>query len=400
MELTVDLEKCTGCGTCVFACPFGAIDVVDGKAKVYDSCVDCGACVDQCPEGALFIGERVAGGVRVQDYRNVWVFAEQRDGVLTKVSHQLMGKARQLADTLGVSAEAVLLGHNVEPLAQELIADGADVVYLAEDPILEHYRTDAYAKVIADLIEEKKPEIVLYGATTVGRDLAPRISQRIYTGLTADCTGLDIDESERLLLQTRPAFGGNIMATIICPHHRPQMSTVRPGVMRTPKPDPSRQGTVERVAVDATEGDLNLQILQVVKEARRRVNLEDAKIIVSGGRGVGGPEGFTAIEELAEALGGEVGSSRAAVDAGWIDKEHQVGQTGKTVHPELYVACGISGAIQHQAGMKEAKFIVAINKDPGAPIFQIADVGIVGDLFKVIPELVKQLKAVGAGSKI
>ncbi len=400
MELTVDLDRCTGCGTCVFACPFGAIEVVDGKAKVYDSCVDCGACVDQCPEDALFIGERVAGGVRVQDYRNVWVFAEQREGALTKVAHQLMGKARQLADTLGVTAEALLLGHNVEPLAQELIADGADVVYLADDPALEHYRTDAFTKVIADLIQEKKPEIVLFGATTVGRDLAPRISQRIYTGLTADCTGLDIDASERLLLQTRPAFGGNIMATIICPNHRPQMSTVRPGVMSAPIPNPARQGTVERVEVDISDADLQLKILQVVKEARRRVNLEDAKIIVSGGRGLGGPEGFKTIEALAEALGGEVGSSRAAVDAGWIDKQHQVGQTGKTVRPELYVACGISGAIQHQAGMNESKFIVAINKDPGAPIFQIADVGIVGDLYKVIPDIIKQLKAVGAGSKV
>ncbi len=400
MELTVDLEKCTGCGTCVFACPFGAIEVVDGKAKVYESCVDCGACVDQCPEEALFIGERVAGGVRVQDYRNVWVFAEQREGVLTKVAHQLMGKARQLADTLGVTAEALLLGHQVEPLAQELIADGADVVYVADDPALGHYRTDTYSKVIANLIQDKKPEIVLFGATTVGRDLAPRISQRIYTGLTADCTGLDIDTSERLLLQTRPAFGGNIMATIICPHHRPQMSTVRPGVMPAPTPNPARQGTVERAEVDISEEDLQLKILQVVKEARRRVNLEDAKIIVSGGRGLGGPEGFKTIEALAEALGGEVGSSRAAVDAGWIDKQHQVGQTGKTVRPELYVACGISGAIQHQAGMNESKFIVAINKDPGAPIFQIADVGIVGDLYKVIPDLIKQLKAVGAGSKL
>jgi len=400
MELKVDLETCTGCGTCVFACPFGAIEVVDGKAKVFESCVDCGACVDQCPEGALFIGVRVAGSVRTQDYRNVWVFAEQRDGALVKVAHQLMGKARQLADTLGASAEAVLLGHNVEPLAQELIADGADTVYLVEDPLLEHYRTDAYAKVLSDLIQDKKPEIVLFGATTVGRDLAPRISQRIYTGLTADCTGLDIDESERLLLQTRPAFGGNIMATIVCPSHRPQMSTVRPGVMRAPQPDKARQGTVERVPVTLAESDLNVQILQVVKEARRRANLEDAKIIVSGGRGLGGPEGFKLIEQLAEALGGEVGSSRAAVDSGWIEHDHQVGQTGKTVRPELYVACGISGAIQHQAGMKESRFIVAINKDPGAPIFQIADVGIVGDLYKVIPEVVKQLKAVGAGSKI
>ena len=400
MELKIDLEKCTGCGTCVFACPFGAIEVSGGKAKVFESCTDCGACVDQCPEGALFIGVRVAGAARVQDYRNVWVFAEQRDGALTKVAYQLMGKARQLADTLGAQAEAVLLGNNVEGLAQELIAYGADTVFLAEHPLLERYRTDAYAKVISDLIKEKKPEIVLYGATTVGRDLAPRISQRIYTGLTADCTGLDIDEGERLLLQTRPAFGGNIMATIACPHHRPQMSTVRPGVMQAIQPDRNRQGTIERVAVSLGDDDLNVKILQVVKEARRRVNLEDAKIIVSGGRGLGGPEGFKVVEQLAEALGGEVGSSRAAVDSGWIEHDHQVGQTGKTVRPEMYVACGISGAIQHQAGMKESKFIVAINKDPGAPIFQIADVGIVGDLYKVIPELIKQLKAVGAGSKI
>jgi electron transfer flavoprotein alpha subunit/NAD-dependent dihydropyrimidine dehydrogenase PreA subunit len=400
MELKVELEKCTGCGTCVFACPFGAIEVMDGKAKVYESCVDCGACVDQCPESALIIGERVAGGVRVQDYRNVWVFAEQREGALTKVSHQLMGKARQLADILGVQAEAVLLGDNVELLAQELIADGADVVYLAEHPKLQSYRTDAYAMVLSNLIQEKKPEVVLYGATTVGRDLAPRISQRIYTGLTADCTGLDVDTSERLLLQTRPAFGGNIMATIVCPHHRPQMSTVRPGVMQAPTPDPNRTGVVERVPVEISDKDLNIKILQVVKEARRHVNLEDAKIIVSGGRGLGDPSGFEVIGHLAEALGGEVGSSRAAVDSGWIDKEHQVGQTGKTVRPDLYIACGISGAIQHQAGMQEAKFIVAINKDPGAPIFQLADVGIVGDLYKVVPEIVKQLKAVGAGSKI
>jgi len=394
MELKVDLEKCTGCGTCVFACPFGAIEIVDGKAKIYESCVDCGACVDQCPEDAMFIGVRVAGGVKVQDYRNVWVFAEQRDSALVSVSHQLMGKARELADTLGAKAEAVLLGHNLEPLAQELIADGADVVYLAEDPLLEHYRTDAYTTVLSGLIQSKKPEIVLFGATTVGRDLAPRISQRIHTGLTADCTGLDIDESERLLLQTRPAFGGNIMATIACVRHRPQMSTVRPGVMRVPQPDKTREGVVERVPVELGEEDLNVKILRVVKEARRRVNLEEAKIIVSGGRGLAGPEGFKTIEQLAEALGGEVGASRAAVDSDWIDHDHQVGQTGKTVHPDLYVACGISGAIQHQAGMKESKFIVAINKDPSAPIFQIADVGIVGDLYQVIPEIIKQLQAV------
>ena len=400
MELKVDLEKCTGCGTCVFACPFGAIDVVNGKAHVYESCTDCGACVDQCPEAALFIGVRVAGEARVQDYRNVWVFAEQRDGVLTKVSHQLLGRARELAGTLGAKTEAALLGHNVEHLAAELVASGADTVYYADHPLLEHYRTDAYSRVLSEMIQSIKPEIVLFGATTIGRDLAPRISQRIYTGLTADCTGLEVDEGERLLLQTRPAFGGNIMATIVTARHRPQMATVRPGVMRASPPDPTRQGTVEKVPVELNPDDLNVEILRVVKEARRRANLEEAKIIVSGGRGLGGPEGFKLMADLAEAIGGEVGSSRAAVDAGWITQDYQVGQTGKTVRPDLYFACGISGAIQHQAGMKESRFIVAINKDPGAPIFQIADAGMVGDLFTIVPELIKQLKSVGAGSKI
>jgi len=400
MNLTVDLEKCNGCGTCEFACPFGAIVVRDGVAVVLETCTDCGACIDACPEDALSLGEMAAGEVRLEDYRHVWVFAEQRDGVLTKVVAQLLGKARDLADVLGVRVAAVLLGHDVGNLTTELIQYGADVVYVADDPVLEHYRTDAYTKVIVDLVLEEKPEIVLYGATNIGRDLAPRVAQRLGTGLTADCTGLEIDESERMLLQTRPAFGGNIMATIICPRHRPQMSTVRPGVMRAYPPDPARTATVQKVAVNVTEEDLKTTVREVVKEARRHVDLEEAKIIVSGGRGMGGPESFSILEELAQAIGGEVGASRAAVDSGWIDKDHQVGQTGKTVHPDLYIACGISGAIQHQAGMKESGIIVAINKDPGAPIFQIADYGIMGDLFKIVPLLTEELKAVGAGKKI
>jgi electron transfer flavoprotein alpha subunit/NAD-dependent dihydropyrimidine dehydrogenase PreA subunit len=400
MALTVIIDKCTGCKVCEFACPFGAIVVVDSKAKVLENCTDCGICVEQCPEAALTLGVAVAEGPSLESYRNIWVFAEQRDGVLTKVVNQLLGKARELADSLGVRVEAVLLGQNVAGLAPDLIAHGADTVYLAEDEHLAHYRTDAYAKVLADVIKAKRPEIVLFGATVIGRDLAPRVSQRIHTGLTADCTGLEIDMAERLLLQTRPAFGGNIMATIICPRHRPQMSTVRPGVMKALPADPSREGRVERVDVQVSPADLKTIIKQVVKEARKRVDLEEAKIIVSGGRGMGGPEAFKILEELTEVIGGEVGASRAAVDAGWISVDHQVGQTGKTVHPDLYIACGISGSIQHQAGMKGAKCIVAINKDPGAPIFQIADFGIVGDLFKVVPMLTQELKAAGAGSKI
>ncbi|MCL6431426.1 MAG: electron transfer flavoprotein subunit alpha [Anaerolineae bacterium] len=400
MELRVLADKCTGCGTCETACPFGAIGVVNGVAQVFETCVDCGACVDSCPEGALVLGVQVEGGVRLEDYRNVWVFAEQRDGTLTRVAEQLLAKARDLADVLGARAEAVLIGHGVEHLCEPLIWAGADTVYLADDPELAHYRTEPYARVLTDVIRQKRPEIVLFGATMIGRDLAPRVSQRLHTGLTADCTGLDIDESERLLLQTRPAFGGNVMATIACPKHRPQMSTVRPGVMVARPPDKTRTGTIERVPVALQEQDLRVQVREVVKETRRRAELENARIIVSGGRGLGGPHGFELMEELAAALGGEVGASRAAVDAGWIAPDHQVGQTGKTVHPDIYFACGISGAIQHQAGMKESKFIVAINKDPSAPIFRLADVGIVGDLYKVVPEIVREIKAAKAGSVV
>ncbi len=400
MELRVLADKCSGCGTCEVSCPFGAIGLVDGIAKVFDTCVDCGACIDSCPESALVLGVQASGGVRIEDYRNIWVFAEQRDGTLTRVAEQLMSKARELADVLGAKAEAVVIGHEVEGLCEPLIWQGADTVYLADDEQLAHYRTEPYARVLTNLIRDKKPEIVLFGATVIGRDLAPRISQRLHTGLTADCTGLDIDEGERLLLQTRPAFGGNVMATIICPRHRPQMSTVRPGVMIARPPDKTRTGAIERVPVSVDKQDLRVLVQEVVKEARRRAELENARIIVSGGRGLGGPDGFKLMEELAAAIGGEVGASRAAVDAGWITQDHQVGQTGKTVHPEIYFACGISGAIQHQAGMKESRFIVAINKDAGAPIFRLADVGIVGDLYKVVPEIIREIKAAKAGSVV
>jgi len=400
MELKVIAEKCTACGSCQVVCPFGAIEVKGDVAVVYETCVSCGICVEACPEQALVLGELAATGASLGDYRNVWVFAEQRGGMVTKVARQLIGKANELSGTLGAKAVAVLMGYNVEGLAEELIRFGADEVLLADHPLLENYRTDAYTKVLSNLIQEKKPEIVLFGATHIGRDLAPRVAQRVYTGLTADCTGLDIDESERLLLQTRPAFGGNIMATIACPRHRPQMSTVRPGVMRALPEDKYRTGEVTKVDVDLSENDLLTAILEIVKEAKHTVDLEDAKIIVTGGRGLGNPDGFKLIESLATVLGGAVGASRAAVDSGWISHDHQVGQTGKTVHPELYIACGVSGAIQHQAGMKEAKYIIAINKDASAPIFQIADFGVVGDLYKVIPALVKEIEAATAGTAV
>jgi electron transfer flavoprotein alpha subunit len=400
MELKVIEEKCTACGTCQVVCPFGAIEVKGNVAVVYETCVSCGICVEACPELALVLGELSTTGIRLEDYRNVWVFAEQRGGMLTRVARQLLGKARELADTLGAKAVAVLMGHNVDTLAEELIWAGADEVLLADHEMLENYRTDAYTKVVSNLIQQKKPEIVLFGATHIGRDLAPRVAQRVYSGLTADCTGLDIDDSERLLLQTRPAFGGNIMATIACPRHRPQMSTVRPGVMHALPEDKHRTGEITRVEVDLSESDLMTTILEIVKETKRMVDLEAAKVIVTGGRGVAGPDGFKLIEQLATALGGAVGASRAAVDSGWIPHDHQVGQTGKTVHPELYIACGVSGAIQHQAGMKDAKYIIAINKDPSAPIFQIADFGVVGDLYKVIPALVKEIETATAGSAV
>ncbi|SFE80622.1 electron transfer flavoprotein subunit alpha/FixB family protein [Peptostreptococcus sp. D1] len=330
----------------------------------------------------------------INQYKDIWVFAEQRQGKITPVVIELLGEGRKLANVKGVSLNAILLGKDVKGLASELIAYGAEKVYIADDALLENYTTDAYAKVIVDSINEIKPEIVLLGATNIGRDLAPRIASRLNTGLTADCTKLEIDEEDGKIKQTRPAFGGNIMATIICPDVRPQMSTVRPGVMDKAERDDSRVGEVIELNYDLKESDIRTKVIEIVKSAHEKVSLTDANIIVSGGKGLGNAEGFKVIEELASKLGGVVGSSRAAVDAGWIDRSHQVGQTGVTVKPNLYVACGISGAIQHLAGMKESDIIVAINKDPDAPIFNVADYGIVGDLYKVIPEIIEALDSI------
>ena len=323
--------------------------------------------------------------------KNVYVIAEQRDGKIMKVSYELIGKARELADDLGQEVVAVLMGSGVEAVAGDLAKAGADKVVVVDDPMLAEYVTEPYTKAVTAVIKAQDPEIVIFGASSIGRDLAPRVSARIHTGLTADCTKLEIDPETKLLNMTRPAFGGNIMATIICANHRPQMATVRPGVMQA-LADCDKVGTVEKFDVEFTAEDMNVEICEVVKTEKKSVDITEAKILVSGGRGLGGPEGFEPLRELAQVLGGEVSSSRAAVDAGWIDRDRQVGQTGKTVRPDLYIACGISGAMQHAAGMEESEFIVAINKEESAPIFNICDLGIVGDLNKIVPKLTEALK--------
>lgn len=326
-------------------------------------------------------------------YKDVWVFAEQRGGVITPVVFELLGKGRDLATDIGdVKLCAVLLGEGLSDMTAQLFEAGADVVYTADSPLLKNYTSDGYTKVIADAINEFKPEIVLYGATHIGRDLAPRIAKRVSTGLTADCTKLDIDPETKGILQTRPAFGGNLMATIKCPNHRPQMSTVRPGVMDKAPVQPGRTGEVIPVTLTLKESDIRTKVIEIVKTAKDQVSLTDAEIIVSGGAGLGDASGFELIKKFADHVGGVVGASRAAVDSGWIDHSHQVGQTGTTVKPKIYIACGISGAIQHLAGMQTSDMIIAINKNPNAPIFEVADYGIVGDLYQVIPELIEAWK--------
>ena len=336
----------------------------------------------------------------MSDSRNVWVFVEQEGGKVAEVSLELLSKGRELANQLGSELHAVVCGAKVETLAAELISEGADLVMLAEHAELEPYRTLPYARVFTDIVAERKPYILLFGATAAGRDLAPRVASVLRSGLTADCTDLQIGDYESkkektvfkdLLLQIRPAFGGNLIATIVNPHHRPQMATVREGVMRRGTPDKARKGRVERLAPVFEASDFALKVLS--RELREStVRLKDSAVIVAGGAGVAGPAEFALIRELSQVLAGEVGASRAAVDAGLVGHDHQVGQTGTTVRPRLYIAAGISGAIQHRAGMDESNKIIAINTDPDAPIFQVADYKIVGDLADVIPMLIEALR--------
>ncbi len=337
--------------------------------------------------------------MNISDYKGVMVFAEQRGGIVQKIAYELLGVGRRIADDLGEPLVALLVGSGLgDGPAKDLIAQGADTVIVADDPALAVYMTEPYAKAMTAAIQKYKPGIVFTGATTIGRDLAPRVSARVATGLTADCTGLEIEDGTRNLMMTRPAFGGNIMATIACPEHRPQMSTVRPGVMRKLERDDRRKGSVERLAVSFEAKDRNVEILEVVVEKAAKKNIEDATILVSGGRGMGTPENYNKLNSVAEELGGLVSASRAVVDAGWVTQDRQVGQTGKTVRPDVYFACGISGMIQHIAGMEDSEFIIAINKNSGAPIFEYADLGIVTDVNKLVPALVEELKAAKAAS--
>ncbi|EEG77712.1 FAD-binding protein [Dethiobacter alkaliphilus] len=394
MGVKIIVDECIGCEACIDACPFpGAVEMKDDVAVLTDKCTGCGACADACPSDAIEVEEtEVKVDVDIKDYRGVWVFIEQRDKHIAGVALELVSEGRKLADELGVELAGVVLGEDVEDLAKDVFAYGADKVYLVDGPVFKDYRTDPYTDVIVDMINEYKPEIVLFGATNNGRDFAARIAVRVHAGLTADCTELSIDPETRELWQTRPAFGGNIMATIICPQHRPQMATVRPKVMKKAEPDYNKTGEIVRVQSDVKEEDISTKIQEIVEHAVKTLNLAEADIIVSGGRGIGGPENYHLIEELANALNGAAGASRAAVDAGWVPHYRQVGQTGKTVAPKIYVACGISGAIQHLAGMQTSDVIIAINKDPEAPIFKVATYGIVGDLHKVVPILTKKFQ--------
>ncbi|VIF87653.1 electron transfer flavoprotein subunit alpha [Clostridioides difficile] len=334
---------------------------------------------------------KVNQGINLNDYNGVWVIGEQREGKINPVTIELIGEGRKLADQLGKELAVVIAGYEVEKEVKELLHYSVDKVYYINDPLLKDFTTDGYAISIANLIERKKPEVVLVGATSIGRDIAPRIAGKVGTGLTADCTKLEIDSTDNKLLQTRPAFGGNLMATIVCPQNRPQMSTVRPGVMAKAVRNESETGILEVVTPELTEKMIRTRLVEILPQEKKSVNLTDARIIVSGGRGLKRAEGFELIKELADKLGAEIGASRAAVDSGWIEHSHQVGQTGTTVRPELYIACGISGAIQHLAGMSDSKYIVAINKDAKAPIFSICDYGIVGDLYEIIPEMIESL---------
>jgi electron transfer flavoprotein alpha subunit len=391
MSIRIDVEKCTGCGSCEPVCPFGAIEVADDVAKIKDNCNVCGACKDACDFEAIVIDLPVEVEAGEDDSQGVWVFAEQWNGKIKEVVYELLNKGRELADTIGTDLCAVCLGHNVGGVEQ-LGEYGADKVYLFDDPSLVQFQDDIYTQCMVDLIQERKPRMLITGATSLGRAFIPRVAAIVETGLTADCTGLDIDKETGLLLQTRPTFGGNIMATIVCRTKRPQMSTVRPHVFKKGTPEPGRKAEIINMSLNGKPTDSRVKLLEFIEDVTEKIKVEDADIIISGGRGLGKAENFKVVEELADVIGAAVGASRAVVDEGWIPYSHQVGQTGKTVCPKLYIACGISGAVQHLAGMQTSDMIVAINEDPNAPIFEVATYGIVGDLFEVVPMLTAKLK--------
>jgi len=389
MNIRVLEEKCNGCGLCVKSCPFNAIEIIAQKAEIKDNCNFCGACVDACPKEAILLEKKEIIKKDLSAYKGVWIFAENRDGKLAKVSFELLGEGKKLATSLGENLSAVLFGEQTENNCQELLKRGADTVYVMDDPSLKQFQDDPYVELLTYLVNRYKPEILLIPATSQGRSFAPRVAARLQTGLTADCTGLEIEKKTKLLYQTRPTFGGNLMATIICENERPQMSTVRPKIFVEAKVQ-SPKGKIIKIPLPQNSSKSRINLMEILKNKEENIDLADSDIIVSGGRGLGEAKNFSLISDLAKVLGGVVGASRAAVDADWIPYAHQVGQTGKTVRPRLYIACGISGAVQHLAGMQTSEVIVAINKDPEAPIFKVANYGIVGDLFEVIPALIKR----------
>jgi electron transfer flavoprotein alpha subunit len=395
-------NKCIGCGKCLNSCPFGALDMKNAQganklnriAVVNDNCTLCGACVESCPAKAIELSREVTAKTDINQYKDVWVWIEHEEGKVRNVSWELLGQGRILADETKQELCAFVFGDKCDSYVKEAFAYGADKVYVVENRAFGNYNTDLYTKALTHLVNEHKPSIILLGATNNGRDFGPRVAGRVGTGLTADCTNLGIDEQTGNVAWTRPAFGGNIMAVILCPNHRPQMGTVRPNTFKKPSADTGRNGIEINVDVPITPSDIRTKILEIAKVTTSVCNLEEANVICSGGRGLGKPENFKLLEELAQVLGGAVGGSRAVVDAGWIPAQEQVGQTGKTVAPTIYFAFGISGAIQHLAGMQTSDIIIAVNKDPNAPIFNVADYGIVGDALKVLPIMIEEFKKV------
>ena len=386
-------NKCVGCGLCVKACPFSAIVLREDLVTIDAArCNLCGACAEVCKHDAIEIRHDTSTSLDLSIYQGVWVFAEQKNGIVQPIANELLGEGRKLADSLQMPLCAVLLGHNVEDQVPALTSRGADRVYLIDREELAYFQDEPYANVLSALIRRHKPAVMLYGATSIGRSLAARVAVAVNAGLTADCTGLAIDPDTGNLMQTRPTFGGNIMATIITQNHRPQMATVRHKVMKEAVSIVNRTGEIVVEEIADTLMRSRTKRLHFELEQETTTNISEANIIVSGGRGLQAPENFSLIRELAEVLGAGVGSSRAAVDAGWISYSHQVGQTGKTVCPKIYIACGISGQIQHLAGMSSSDLIIAINKDENAPIFKVANYGLIGDLFDIIPLLIREFK--------